>query len=108
MFRIGINCYPHDDCLCNWYIWSYTSIILLWVFWVRRISLEVCFVTLHYVSIVFNFVETIAFLAFRPMNTTCESSMFLFPAIFILEDIRIYIGISDYSNVLTNVKIPVD
>ena len=57
-----------------------------------------------YIFIVFNFVETIVFLTFKSVNTTCESNIFSFPAVFTLGDARVHIDTSNYNNVLTDVK----
>jgi len=53
-------------------------------------------------------VGNIVFLAFKPMNATYKSNMLPFPAVLILEDIGVYIGTSNCSNVLTDVKAPID
>lgn len=102
--KIGINYYLLGNCLYNWYIWSYISIVLLWRFWIRAVDFEVHFIVPCYVPIVFNFIGTIAFLAFKPVNITCESSMFTFLAVFALENARVHIDTSNCDNVLTNVK----
>ena len=60
------------------------------------------------IPIVFNFVGTIVFLTFRPVNTIYKSNIFPFPVVLTLGDARIHIGISNCSNVLTDVKTPVD
>jgi len=57
---------------------------------------------------VFNFVETIEFLAFRSVNVTHKSSMFLFLAVLVLGNTRVHIDISNHGDVLNNVKVFVD
>jgi len=42
------------------------------------------------------------------MHTICESSVFLFPAVLALEDIRIHVCTTDSCNVTSNVEASVD
>jgi len=56
--------------------------------------------TLHYISIVFNFVRTIIFLAFGAMCAANKSYMSLFPIVFVLRDTRVYIGFLNSSTML--------
>lgn len=84
VFRMGINCYLLSNHLYNWYIQSYVCTILLWGFWVRVVNSEVHFATSY------------------------KSNMLPFPAVLILEDIRVYIGTSNCGNVLTDVKAPIN
>ena len=42
------------------------------------------------------------------MNATYKSNMLPFPAVLTLEDIGVYIGTSNCSNVLTDIKAPID
>ena len=72
------------------------------------IDFEIGFAISCHISIVFNLVRFIVFLTFRPMNITCEYSVFSSPVGFALGNTRIYINTSDYGNVLANIKVPVD
>ena len=68
------------------------------------IGFEICFVTLYYVSVVFNLVGTIVFLTFRPMNIIYEYGMSPLPAILTLGNARVHVGAFDSGNVWTNIE----
>jgi len=50
----------------------------------RRVSLEICLITPHYLPVVFDLVRTVTFEIFRFICIICKSHMFLFPIILVL------------------------
>ena len=52
--------------------------------------------------------RSIAFLAFRFIDTICECRMSPFPAIFALRNARVHVGTSHCGNVATNIKASVN
>lgn len=57
---------------------------------------------------IFNFVRTITFDAFKTIHTTHKGHVFSFPAILALENFRIHVCILDCCNVATNIKASVN
>jgi len=70
----------------------------------KRISFEIYFVASCHVLMMFNLVRSITLLTFEPINMTYKYSVFLLLAVFILGNTRVYIGISNHDDVLTNVE----
>ena len=68
----------------------------------RRISLEIYFTTPCYVFIVFNLVQSVAFLVFRSVDIICKCRMFPLLAIFALRDSRVHVGIVATTSHKTN------
>ena len=66
----------------------------------RRISFKVSLIIPHHLSVIFNFMKTIALLAFGIMYMAGKDSMFPLPTILILRNTRVYVGFSDGYNVL--------
>ena len=54
------------------------------------------------------FVGTITFNAFGPLDTTWESEVAPFPAVFALGDFRIHVSSSDHSDVIAHIEVSVD
>jgi len=74
----------------------------------RRISLEICFATSYYVSIVFNFVQSVAFLVFGSIDMICKCRMSPLLAIFALRDSRVHVGVVATTSHKTNSVIKVN
>ena len=57
---------------------------------------------------IFNFIKTIALLAFGTIYMTGKDSMFPLPTILILRNTGVYVGFSDGYNVLSYIEISVN
>jgi len=77
-------------------------------FKLRRVCLEICFIIPYHISMMFEFVWTIAFLILRSMWITHKCYMPLLPAVFALRDTQIHICFSDSSNILTYIEASVN
>ena len=56
----------------------------------------------------FGFVKIIAFNIFGFLNSTQKDSIFLFPAVFTLEDTKIHVCTFNSDNVAFYIKVPID
>jgi len=74
----------------------------------RGISFEICLIILCYLSVMFNFVRTIILDAFRTICIAHKNYVFLFLAIFVLGNTKVYVHIPNCYNVATNVEASVD
>jgi len=74
----------------------------------KKISFKVNLTTLYYLSVMFNFMKTIAILAFGTIYMVDKSGMFPLPTILILRNIRIHVGFLDGYNMLFYIEISVD
>jgi len=59
---------------------------ILLSFWTSRVDLEVCFVVLSIVSVMFNLVRSITFCISRVLKLVYKHCISLFPAFLTLED----------------------
>jgi len=73
-----------------------------------RIDFEVSLAALGKVTVVFDFVRAITFQASHILKLTCEGGVIPLPAILVLWNIRVYIGLSDSYDVTANIEASVD
>ena len=78
--------------------------ILLFCFKCERICFQVCLITLHYFSVMCNFMETIIFLAFGIVYIASKNSIILLPTILLLRNARVHVGSSNNSNMMIYIE----
>jgi len=76
----------------------------LFSFQSRWISLEVCFIAPHKISMVLDFVGAIVLDTPWTLYLAYKSGMSSFPAIFVLENSWVYIHSSSSSNIIANIE----
>ena len=77
-------------------------------FKVRKICLWVSFAILAKLTMVFRLVRPITLDTFDPLDSTQECEMTLFPAIFTLQNSKVYVSISNSHDELTNIEVSVN
>ena len=82
--------------------------IALFFFKSEGISLKICLITPHHISVVFYLIQTITLNIIRSMHMTYEDYVPLFPTIIALKNTRIYVCFSNHHNVAFYVKTSVD
>jgi len=74
----------------------------------RGVSFEICLTIPCHLPVMFNFVRTVILDAFGTICIAYKSCVFLFPAILVLGNIKVYVHIPNCYNMATNVKASVD
>jgi len=69
-----------------------------------RVNFEICFTSLSKVAMVFNLMKSIILNTLRALDSTSKSGMFLLLAVLVLENTRIYIYISNGSNITFHIE----
>jgi len=75
-------------------------------FEVRWVGLFIGFAISTKLTMVFRFMQTIAFDALRSLNSARHSEMSLFPTIFILWNTGVHVSSSDSSDILSQISYP--
>ena len=74
----------------------------------RRVSFKVILTIPYYLLVIFNFIRTIALLAFSTIYMIGKDSISLLPTILALRNTRVHIGSLDSSNMLFYIEISVN
>ena len=96
MFAFGVQVFKHIK-----------TRFFLFCFELWQIDFEVCFAILGKVTVMFDLIRPIAFNAFLSLSSTCKSSMFLFPAVLVLENTWVHVCTTNSGDIALNVKIPI-
>jgi len=106
--RMNNYYYPSGVCPCNWYTWINKYKVLLFCFESGRIYFKICLITPCYFPVMFNFIETIVFLAFGTMCKASKSSTTPLPTILTLRNTRVHIDSSNSSDIMTYIETSVN
>ena len=74
----------------------------------KRINFKVSLITLHHLSIIFDFIRNVIPLAFSIIYIAVKSSMFLLSTILILKNARIHVGFLNGCNMPSYIKISIN
>jgi len=80
----------------------------LFGFEIQKVDLEICFTALGKVAVVFNLLRSVTLNTLRVLSSTSKCFMFPLPAVCILENIRIYICVSNSSNIASHIEELID
>jgi len=70
----------------------------------RRINFKVSLIISHHLSVIFNFMKTVALLAFGTMYMAGKDSMITLPTILILRNTGVHVGFSDGCDMLSYIE----
>lgn len=74
----------------------------------RRINLAICFATLSKLMMMLSFVRTIALNISKLLRTACKYHVAPLPAVFALENARVYVGTPDSCNETSYIEALID